>query len=412
MYQVILILLIAIVLLIIVRILLNFSDKIKFISKGLDSGFKLSQINLLWKLAKTSGLEDPSSLFLSVYALNKSIAYVLSRAKANHTENSKETQEFLTKLYQYRTEVELEPSQKGGLKSSKGISVGQKLRIVVKGQGIFSSTVLGNGRNLTISLPLKNNLIVIGAEDWVGKQVSVYLWRVNDANYIFDTFVKESGVYNSKVVLNLEHTDNLIRAQKRKSVRCQCKIPARLYVVKSETEDLSAPESSEGLRCIIEDISEGGAFIRIGGKAQKNMQIKLQFTIDESLIVMHGFIKGVEYLENQNQSRLHFEAEEVDPRMKNSILTYVYNVLPQDEKEVLEATTLAQKDSEESFNIPSENILNSDFNLEKVFGSDNTISANSENSTINPDVEDANGVLFGQSKPLPESPWEDDNEKK
>ena len=412
MYQVILVLIIAIVLLVVVRIILNFSDKIKFISKGLDSGFKLKQINLLWKLAKTSGLEDPTSLFLSVYALNKSIAYVLSTAKANHTENTKETQEFLTKLYQYRTEVELEPSQKGGLKSSKGISVGQKLRIVLKGQGIFSSTVLGNGRNLTISLPLKNNIIVIGAEDWVGKQISVYLWRVNDANYIFDTYVKETGVFNSKVVLNLEQTDNLIRAQKRKSVRCQCKIPARLYIVKSETEDLSAPESGEGLRCIIEDISEGGAFIRIGGKAQKNMQIKLQFTIDESLIVMHGFIKGVEYLEGQNQSRLHFEAEEVDPRMKISILTYVYNVLPQEEKEVLEATTLAQKDSEESFNIPSETIINSDFNIEKVFNSDNNITADSADTSVNLNTDDGKGVLFGQSKPLTESPWEDDNETK
>ncbi len=411
MYQVILILVIAIVLLVIARIILNFSDKIKFISKGLDSGFKLKQINLLWKLAKTSGLEDPSSLFLSVYALNKSIAYVLSRAKANHTENSKETQEFLTKLYQYRTEVELEPSQKGGLKSTKGISVGQKLRIVVKGYGIFSSTVLGTGRNLTISLPLKNNIIVIGAEDWIGKQLSVYLWRVNDANYIFDTFVKETGVYNSKVVLNLQHTENLIRAQKRKSVRCQCKIPARLYVVKSETADLSAPESAEGLRCIIEDISEGGAFIRIGGKAQKNMQIKLQFTIDESLIVMHGFIKGVEYLQDQNQSRLHFEAEDVDPRMKNSILTYVYNVLPQDEKEVLEATTLAQKDSEESFNIPSQN--NMDINLEKVFNSDdNNQISNSDQKLEKSQTENTNDVLFGQTKPLTESPWEDDNENK
>lgn len=342
------VIIILIVVLLIIRLVLFFSDKIKFISKGLDSGFKIKEILLLWKLAKTSGLEDPSSLFLSLHALNRSIAYVISNARTNHTEHTKETQKFLSKLYEYRTKVELSPQMRKGLKSTKGIAVGQKLRIVVKGEGVFTSSVLNNGRSLTISLPLKDGIITIPSNEWISKIISVYLWRENDASYVFDTLVLDSNLFNSKVTLVLEHTDNLIRAQKRKSVRCQCKIPAKMFLIKSEITDVSAIEHEEGLRCIIEDISEGGAFVKIGGKGQKDMQIKLQFVIDESLVMMHGFVKAVEYNQEFNQSMLHFECSHIDPKMKNIILSYVYNVLPQEEKEIAEVINLVEQDEIES----------------------------------------------------------------
>lgn len=344
-YTIIPILIIFFILLIIIRVLILFSDKIKFISKGLDSKFKLKEILLLWKLAKTSGLEDPSSLFLSVHALNRSIAYVISNARAKNTENSKETQDFLTHLYEYRTKVELDPKTRKGLKSTKGIAVGQKVRIILKGQGIFSSKVVSNGRSLVVTLPLKDGIIIVSALDWIQNNVSVYLWRENDASYVFDTVVKDSGLFNSQTVLYLNHTEDLLRTQKRKSVRCQCKIPAQMYIIKSETAELNSIEVVPGFKCLIEDISEDGALIRIGGKGQKNMQIKLQFSINESIVVMHGFIKGVHFLEDKNQSRMHFESSEIDTFMKNIILSYVYNVLPQDEKEMLEALNLAEQDS-------------------------------------------------------------------
>ncbi|NLM01221.1 MAG: PilZ domain-containing protein [Treponema sp.] len=383
------ILIILIITLVIIRLIILFSDKIRFISKGLDSRFKMKEILLLWKLAKTSGLEDPASLFLSVHALNRSIAYVISTTRANHTEHTKETQEFLSRLYEYRTKVELDPKLRKGLKSSKGIAVGQKIRVVVKGHGIFSSTVLNNGRHLIIILPLKDGLITIPALDWIHKTITVYLWRSNDASYVFDAFVIESGVFNGKVVLYLQHTDDLLRAQKRKSVRCQCKIPAQMFLVKSETTDLTAPEHGEGLRCIIEDISEGGAFVHIGGKGKKGMQIKLQFTINESLVVMHGFVKSVEFDMENNQSRLHFECTDIEPRMKNAILSYVYNVLPQDEKEMVEAINLAEQDEIEAEKIIPLKGHNDFINLEKMTESD---------------------IIYGETKPLTESPWEENSE--
>lgn len=333
-----------VVLIAIFRVVYLFKDNIKFFSTGLDSGFKLTEIFLLWKLAKIADLEDPLTLYWSLPALEKGIAATISNAKNNGLEHSKKTQDFLAKLYAYRTKLELNPKNKKGLTSTKFIDVGQKIRVILKGRGVFSAEVLNNSKDLIISLPLQNNQITIAGVDWVGMMMSVYMWRKDDAAYVFDTYVRENSMFNGKSVLCLSHTDNLLRTQKRRSVRCECHIYAQMYIIKSETADLKSMETQPGLKCLLEDISEDGALIRIGGKGVSNLHIKLQFTIGESFIVMSGFVRGVEYDEEKNQSKLHFECTYIDTPMKNAILSYVYNVIPDEEKEIIQAMELAEKD--------------------------------------------------------------------
>ena len=88
--------------------------------------------------------------------------------------------------------------------------------------------------------------------------------------------------------------------------------------------------------------------IRIGGKGVPNVQIKLQFNIQSMLIIMFGVVRTVEYNEASNQSLLHFECIHLEPAMKNEVLSYVYNMLPEREKEVYEALKLTDTDEEES----------------------------------------------------------------
>ena len=333
-----------VVLIAIFRVVYLFKDNIKFFSTGLDSGFKLTEIFLLWKLAKIANLQDPLTLYWSLPSLEKGIAATISNAKNNGLEHSKKTQDFLAKLYAYRTKLELNPKNKKGLTSTKFIDVGQKIRVILKGRGVFSAEVINNSKDLIISLPLQNNQITIAGVDWVGMMMSVYLWRKDDAAYVFDTYVRENTMFNGKSVLCLSHTDNLLRTQKRRSVRCECHIYAQMYIIKSETADLKSMETQPGLKCLLEDISEDGALIKIGGKGVSNLHIKLQFTIGESFIVMSGFVRGVEYDEEKNQSKLHFECTYIDTPMKNAILSYVYNVIPDEEKEIIQAMDLAEKD--------------------------------------------------------------------
>ncbi len=317
----------------------------RFAMTGLDSGFSLPQIMMLGKIGKTAGLEDLTTLFWSVPALDSCISNIVQITKSTGTENEASNQKILTQLYDYRTKIELEQSQKRhGLDSTRDISVGQRVRILLRGIGLFSSKVIRNGpRHLVLEYPMGTRVPGTSIE-WVNKKISVYFWRQDDAGYVFDTAVVPDPSGSNNAVLHLAHSYMLIRSQKRRSIRVKCSIYAQLYIFRPGDPIDSALEPEPGMKCLLEDLSEDGAMILIGGKAEKGMKIKLQFMLRDVLIVMCGSIKAVDFNRETNQSRIHFESNELNPRMRNAVLTFVYNVLPQEEKEELDAIRLSEED--------------------------------------------------------------------
>ena len=137
----------------------------------------------------------------------------------------------------------------------------------------------------------------------------------------------------------------MLRTQKRQSIRSECQIYASMYMIRGEVKDFRSPEQDEGYKCLIEDISEDGAMIRIGGMGRNNVQIKIQFTLNDVLVIMYGVIRAVEYNKVINQSRLHFECVHIENDMKNAVLSYVYRVTPEHEREKAEALSLVEGDS-------------------------------------------------------------------
>ncbi len=327
-----------------------FKPRINFFITGLDSGFAFSEISMLWTAAELCKLEQPTALFYSLPALTKCMTQI---ANATAADNNPKNQLLMTKLFNYRTKIQNEADDKKGMTTTHSLDKGQTLRIILPGKGVFASEIVGNGNFLVINVPRQNNLIPYSGEDWVGKVVSVYLWRKGDARYVFDTTVTQSGLFLGKSSLFLKHSSNLVRTQKRKSVRLKCQIYGMLYIVKKDKIDINAIETQNGFRCLIEDISESGALIRIGGKGVQNVKIKLQFNIQNKLILMVGIVRTVEYNEEQNQSLLHFECTHIEPSMRNEILRFVYNMMPQNEKEVMEALEQTEDDEKASLNSES-----------------------------------------------------------
>ena len=344
------------ILLLAVWLLKYFSPKINFYAAGLDQKFNLSEIAILWKLAKVVELEEPEALFVSTNSLSRCITNLIETSRRNGTEGSREVQDFLAKLYKFRTKIELASENRRGLESSKALSNGQKLRLVLKGSGIFASKILNNSRDLVITMPIQDGRIKIPPEDWKDKNVSVYLWRKGDAGYVFDSKVLAYGVFWGQNVLYLTHSDNLFRAQKRKSIRTECHIPAHLYIIKEFVSDYSQVETTPGFKCILEDISSDGAMIRIGGKGVNNIQIKLQFELDNMLILMYCLVRSVEFNQANNQSRLHVECIHIEPSMRNEILSFVYKVLPEDQKNA--EVALTQLEDEDKADSKAENEKN------------------------------------------------------
>ena len=350
MYTIIAIIVISLFLILLAFLYSAFLNKIKFFVTGLDAGFSMPDMHLLWNVAQICELDEPTSLFFSMPALTKCMSQITNQASADNTIDTPKYQTLLSKLFAYRTKIQNESDNKKGLSSTETLENGQRLRIILPGQGVFASKVVSNGKMIVITLPKKNDIIVIGAEDWIGKVIHVYFWRKGDAQYVFDTSVVQHGIYLGKTTLYLKQSYNLTRTQKRRAVRAKCEIYAELFFVKKSNEDEQIIESKNGYKCLLQDISESGALIKIGGKGRENIKIKLQFSIKSKLIIMVGIVRKVEYNQELNQSYLHFECTNIEQSMKNEILAFVYNMLPESEKEVLEAIKQTESDSEDILN--------------------------------------------------------------
>ena len=346
MYTVTFLIIVFVVLAALGAIYTTFKTRINFFVTGLDSGFSISEIMLLWKTAELCNLEQPTSLFFSLPSLTKCMTLISNQTSADPAKN----QLIMSKLFDYRTKIQNESDDKKGLSSTRSLDKNQPLRIILPGKGVFASEILSNGNQLVISIPKQKNLIPFSGDEWVGKVISVYLWRKGDARYVFDTTVTQSGLFIGKSALFINHSSNLVRTQKRKAVRVKCQIHGMLYIIKRAEVDVNAIETQNGFRCMLEDISESGALIRIGGKGVQNVKIKLQFNISNKLILMVGVIRTVEYSAEKNQSLLHFECTSINPTMRNEVLKFVYNLLPESEKEVLEA--LEQTEDDEKAQTP------------------------------------------------------------
>lgn len=368
-----------------------FKHKIQFFITGLDSGFSIADISLLWKVSQICDLDIPNSLFYSIDALSKCMTQITTQASNDGTEKTQKFQTLLSKLYDYRTKIQNESDDKKGMSTTRSLEKGQKLRIILPGKGVFASEIVNNGNQMVINVPKQKDMIIIPGEQWVGKVVSVYLWKTGDARYVFDTTVTDHGLYLGKSALFLKHSANLVRTQKRKSIRVKCQINATLYILRKGVTDINRIETQNGYRCILEDISESGALIRIGGKGAQNVKLKLQFTMRNHLILMVGIVRTVEYNAEKNQSLLHFECTHIEQQMKNEILSFVYNTLPENEKEVLEA--LEQTDS--------------DIDVNFVSGDSSSSNLMSE-TQINPNNDDSSVQVSTDSSVLETNPVDED----
>lgn len=351
MYTVTFLIIVLVILATLGAIYTTFKSRINFFVTGLDSGFSFSEISLLWNAAELCNLEQPTSLFFSMASLTKCMTQISNMTSAD---NSQKNQLLMSKLFNYRTKIQNEADDKKGMTTTHSLDKGQTLRIIWPGKGVFTSEIVGNGNQIVINVPRQKNLIPYSAEDWVGKVISIYLWRKGDARYIFDTTVTQAGLFLGKSALFIKHSANLTRTQKRKAVRLKCQIYGMLYIIKKDTIEVNAIETQNGYRCLIEDISESGALIRIGGKGAQNVKIKLQFNIQNKLILMVGIVRTVEFNEEQNQSLLHFECTHIETSMRNEVLKFVYNMLPQSEKEVLEALEQTETDEKATVDAPLE----------------------------------------------------------
>ena len=309
------------------------SNRLEFYAKGKDLGFTFKEIELLHKLAHKSNLEHPSSLFFSQSQLDASIKSIVRTMQLTGKEDDKETQDFLSKLYDFRKRLEMEkPRARHGIANSRQINDGQNLRVLVEGSGVFKSQIIKNTHQyLTISRPISEKLPV--NLSWQGQKLSVYFWRAEDAGYVFDTVVLDEVFSKGIASLKISHSDSLSRTQKRRSIRLKMHKAAFLYPVTNE-EEIGKIELNPGLNCFLEDLSDTGCAVTVGGKGEIGLRVKVQFALNSGPICMSGTVRSMEYKEDKNRSLLHVEADPLPIEIRNQILGEVFGMLPEDEEDL------------------------------------------------------------------------------
>ena len=308
------------------------SGWVQFYAKGKDSGFSFREIELLRQLAVKCKLEEPASLFWSQAQLDTCIR---SLVRSLHVSGGGDqaANDFLSKLYDFRKKVEMEkPKVKHGISNSRQISAGQNLRVLVAGSGVFKSQVVKNSSQyLIISRP--TNSKITSSFSWQGLKISVYFWRDDDAGYVFDSCVADEVFSKGISSLKIDQADKLFRTQKRKSIRVKLHKAAYLYLLASD-EDINKIETEPGQKCFLEDLSDTGCAVTIGGKGTADMRVKVQFALGGAPISMSGTVRSVQYKEDLDRTTLRIEADPMPIDIRNKILGEVFGMLPDDEEDL------------------------------------------------------------------------------
>ena len=229
----------------------------------------LAEARQLRDAAVLAGLADPTNILWSPRDMDKAIAVLGATLKREGRDRGREGVLLMDKAYALRKGIEFEqPRFKYGIRSSRQIGAGQRLRVLVHGVGRLR--LHGDRQQRALHRRLLSRSASRLPKDWVwkGKKVSIYFWRREDAGYVFDSYVIDDLRIRSVPVLQVSHSEALLRTQKRKSVRARSKIPAYLYLLKRIEGAYEKPERVPGLRALVQDLSEDGAAVAIGGKAR------------------------------------------------------------------------------------------------------------------------------------------------
>ena len=299
---------------------------VEFYLRGKESGFKFSEINVLRSVAVENRLTEPASLYWSEWQLDRCIRGTITRIRAQGEMDDMKSIRFLRRLFDFRKQVEFNlPKYRSGLRSSRNMMTGQRIRIPIQGVGVFESHVVENMRKyIAIAYPTGKRLPP--GYSWRSLKIDVFFWRIEDAEYFFETKVIADYYDKKEPVLHIGHSDNLVRTQKRGSIRLSLTDSASLYPLRIIEAANEIIETRPGYKGKMIDLSEDGFAIKIGGKAKAGLPIKMQLLTNDDYVVICGTVKNVSYSQKTNQSILHVQAVKPSDKMRVTILTLVYGI--------------------------------------------------------------------------------------
>jgi len=301
-------------------------NKFDFYLKGMDAGFALSEIKILWSGIKHSKFRKPSRIFGSIESLDALIGELSGNKKFLGRDGFENETQALKNLFTYRKDIEFNRMKRHiGLKSTRNVPIGQELTIWVSGAGAYSSKVVENEDDyLTITIPVGDPLPI--GFSWRRGKLNIYLWKKDDGGYFFQTRLLEKFYDKSRLLFHLRHSDSIIRSQKRRFIRAPARFHGRLHLRKNPGTIDSFIDFSLERDCLIIDISEGGAALITSGFVKKEKFLMLRFIVRNERVVVTGTVKGSHYDKTKNESTLHVEFTPISDNLSMLLLSYILDI--------------------------------------------------------------------------------------
>lgn len=206
--------------------------------------------------------------------------------------------------------------------SSKELTIGKRVRLYIKDYGYFFTEVIAT---LDKGFVVKKPSIEREPGSWK-LPVVVYFWRENDAGYSFESYIEDEVDESIIRGLLIRHSDILLRYQKRKYVRKECRFYATFSVVEIVTDSSGKknikviPGEYDGT---VFDIGGGGFAIEINTKLPVKKLIKVSIFIGRQNI--KGIAEIVRFERAAEKYNMHARFVKIAISDQNIIYDYVYS---------------------------------------------------------------------------------------
>jgi c-di-GMP-binding flagellar brake protein YcgR len=288
------------------------------------AGFTLQETEILYDLALSANLENPTAFLMSYKSLDTVISLAIQKFAALEKNKYPAAQEFLGKLLERRKRITIQKiNARKILSGSREIPSGQNVQVVLAGVGVFTTQVVPHSSYFAILSPIVRDLPV--DFNWKDTKVTIFFRKINDGEYSFNTTIVQEieDEKNGDFVLLMRHQVPLFHAQKRSSIRGVFKKQAYIYPIGDDTGKTFA----ESKPCTLSDISDEGCSLIMEGKVTMPRSVIIQITLGGQLISINGECRNIQYNRMKNISRLHIKAESIPRDTKNIILSVIFGIV-------------------------------------------------------------------------------------
>ena len=206
--------------------------------------------------------------------------------------------------------------------TSRELNVGKRVRIYINELGYFFTEVIAS---LDKGFVVKKPKIEREPKSWK-LPVTVYFWRENDAGYSFESYIEDEVNETTIQGLLIKHSDILLRYQKRRYLRKECRFYATYSLVEIEIDSYGKknikviPPEYDGT---VFDIGGGGFAIEVVTKIAVKKLIKVSIFIGRQNI--KAIAEIVRYEKVGNKYYMHTRFVKISPSDQNIIYEFVYS---------------------------------------------------------------------------------------